>query len=62
MNSLPHPSQSRKTLCCSPTQAASWLDTLTEMALVYHDDGAALAIPLAAQHYLDALRQAGVPR
>ena len=48
--------------CCTPEQAASWLDCLTEMALVYHDDDAARALPGAVDHYLAALRQAGVPR
>lgn len=41
--------------CCSPSQAASWLDTLTEMALVYHDDDARRALPEAVDHFLDAL-------
>ena len=49
-------------LCCDPRQAASWLDCLTELAVVYHDDDARRALPNCVDHFLAATRQAGVPR
>ena len=48
-------------VCCTVEQATGWLDCLAEMA-VHGDDDAARALPTAAQHWLDAHRQAGVQR
>ena len=61
MSTIPHPNKSRTTdpLCCTVEQAVAWLNCLTEMALIYHDDDAVRALPLAAQHYLDSVRQSG---
>ncbi len=44
--------------CCSVEQSTSWLNCVCEMAL----DGDSLALsalPIAAQHWLDSLRQDG---
>ncbi len=64
MSTIPHLNKSRTTAprCCTPEQAAAWLNCLTELAVVYHDDDARRALPNCVDHYLAALRQAGVPR
>lgn len=48
-------------ICCTVPQAISWLSAIAEMALG-GDDDARRALGEAAQHYIAATRQGGVPR
>ncbi len=47
--------------CCDPQAANAWLQCVAELALA-GDRDAQLVLPNVAQHFLDSLRQAGVPR
>ena len=48
-------------ICCTPEQAWQWVNAVAELALAGDNDGLN-ALPNCVAHYLDALRQAGVPR
>ena len=60
MISLTHPSQSRKTPCCSPSAAWVWVNAIAEMAL--GGEVAPHVLAGACDHALKMIRAAGVPR